>query len=65
MFKTDLPLIGAMRKLWREEGWRFAFRGVGSSMIAVAVPFALTLFLSDTMLTWKYTHKDEQQSKME
>lgn len=54
MFKTDLGLKDSLNKLMKEQGWRFMARGITSNTTAVAVPIAVTIFMTDMMMTWKY-----------
>lgn len=53
MFKTDLSLINSFKKLLREEGWSFLGRGITSNTTAVAVPIAITIFITDLLITNK------------
>ncbi len=53
MFKTDLPLRATCRKLMSEEGWAFMGRGLTSNMTAVAMPIAMTIFLTDLLMSTK------------
>jgi hypothetical protein len=54
MFKTDLPLIKTFKNLLKEEGWAFMGRGVASNTTAVAIPIAITIFMTDILLGMKY-----------
>jgi len=47
MFKTDLSLIQSHQKLMREHGLGYMARGVTSNTAAVAIPIAVTIFLTD------------------
>jgi hypothetical protein len=49
MFKTDLGLSETYRKLMREEGWAFMARGMASNCTAVAIPIAVTIFMTDML----------------
>lgn len=51
MFKTDLSLTEAVKKAYREEGWAFMWRGMGSNVTAVAAPIAMTIFLTDMLMS--------------
>ncbi len=53
MFKTDLGLVDSVKKLIKEEGWTFGARGMASNMFAVAIPIAITIFLTDIFSSWK------------
>lgn len=53
MFKTDLPLMDCMRKIVKEEGWAFMYRGMTSNMTAVAIPIAITIFMTDVFISNK------------
>eukprot|EP00536_Pseudo-nitzschia_multiseries_P004286 jgi/Psemu1/323410/estExt_fgenesh1_pg.C_700038 len=55
-FKTDQGLLRTTRSLWRELGWRFATRGLGKNMIAVALPVGVTIFCTDALI-----HSSQQQ----
>lgn len=54
MFKTDLSVFDAFRKLLREEGWAFATRGLTSNVTAVAIPIAMTIFVTDILQSIKH-----------
>jgi len=58
MFKTDLGIKDAYRKLVKEEGAAFLTRGIASNMTAVAFPLAITIFMTDILLAGKdkYSH---------
>merc|ERR1712194_166985 len=47
MFKTEESLVGTFRRLCREEGQRWLYRGWEKNMVSVAVPIAGTIFLTD------------------
>lgn len=53
MFKTDLSLVNTFKKLVKEEGWAFMGRGITSNTTAVAVPIAVTIFVTDLLITNK------------
>ena len=53
MFKTDLSLTKTVSKLVNEEGSKFTMRGIGPNMTAVAIPIALTIFLTDILRSVK------------
>lgn len=53
MFKTDLPMSQTLRKLMREEGWSFMARGMVPNTTAVAIPVAMTIFLTDVLIDIK------------
>jgi hypothetical protein len=54
MFKTDLPLVQTVRKLYAEQGWAFMTRGMTSNVTAVAIPIAITIFMTDMLKAIKY-----------
>jgi hypothetical protein len=49
MFKTDLGLSAADRKLMTESGWAFMLRGMAPNCTAVAIPIAITIFFTDVL----------------
>lgn len=49
-FKTDMGLLRTTRSLWNELGWKFAIRGLGNNMVAVALPVGVTIFCTDTLI---------------
>jgi len=53
MFKTDLSLTNTFRKVLKEEGWAFTTRGITSNITAVAIPIAITIFMTDVLLSTK------------
>lgn len=75
MFKTDLSLVSATKKLFQEEGWYFmlryvnfyrcvsacllhyfnalVLRGIAPNTTAVAVPIAVTIFMTDILKNLK------------
>lgn len=50
MFKTDLSVGKAFAKLRQEEGPAFAVRGMNKNLVAVAVPIAVTIFMTDFLV---------------
>jgi hypothetical protein len=54
MFKTDLGLSHTCRKLLQEEGWSFLWRGMAPNVTAVAIPIAVTIFLTDMLIAVKH-----------
>ena len=54
MFKTDLGLTTTFRKLLKDEGWAFMGRGMTSNMTAVAIPIAVTIFMTDIFIGLKH-----------
>lgn len=50
MFKTDLGVADAFAKLRREEGMAFAVRGMNKNLVAVAIPIAVTIFVTDVLV---------------
>lgn len=57
MFKTDLPMGKTLSKLLREEGWAFMGRGMAANTTAVALPVAMTIFLTDVLIDFKRSFK--------
>ncbi len=51
MFKTDLSLGATYSKLIKEEGAAFVVRGMASNCTAVAIPIAITIFVTDVLNT--------------
>jgi hypothetical protein len=49
MFKTDLPFVTTFKNILKEEGWAFMYRGITSNMTAVAIPIAVTIFMTDVL----------------
>jgi hypothetical protein len=47
MFRTDRSLRETARRLHRIDGVRWFWRGCDKNLVAVAIPIALTIFLSD------------------
>lgn len=56
MFKTDLGLRQTFDKVLKEEGWAFMGRGIASNMTAVAIPIAITIFMTDVFCNLKHSH---------
>lgn len=50
MFKTDLSVAKALVKLRQEEGLAFAVRGMHKNLVAVAIPIAVTIFMTDFLV---------------
>jgi len=54
MFKTDLPLTDTLKKLQTDyKGLSWTVRGMGKNMVAVAIPVASTIFLTDAFINLK------------
>jgi hypothetical protein len=51
-FKTHLGLRATVQSLWNDMGIRFATRGIGKNMIAVALPVGCTIFFTDAFIQW-------------
>jgi len=51
MFKTDLSLTHSVRTLINKDGWKFMLRGITSNVTAVAVPIAVTIFVTDVLVS--------------
>lgn len=59
MFKTNLGLIQTTQKLRREIGlWNFFTRGMSKNVVAVAIPVATTIFLTDLFIQLSNTSKN-------
>ena len=52
MFKTDMSLVDSFRSLLKQEGWAFGLRGVTSNTTAVAIPIAITIFMTDLLISF-------------
>eukprot|EP00927_Polykrikos_kofoidii_P022227 TRINITY_DN20803_c0_g1_i2.p1 TRINITY_DN20803_c0_g1~~TRINITY_DN20803_c0_g1_i2.p1 ORF type:complete len:298 (+),score=44.27 TRINITY_DN20803_c0_g1_i2:55-948(+) len=52
MFKTDSALGATLRRLFREHGYRWLWRGADKNIVAVAVPVAASIFLTDIFATF-------------
>lgn len=50
MFKTHMGLTATVRHLYQELGAAFLWRGVGKNTVAVAIPVACTIFLTDAFI---------------
>jgi hypothetical protein len=50
MFKTNLGLITTVGDLRSQTGYGFLWRGLGKNMLAVAIPVACTIFLTDVFI---------------
>ena len=57
MFKTDLPLVKTFNHILKAEGWAFMTRGMTSNVTAVAVPIAMTIFMTDLFRGMKHQQK--------
>lgn len=53
MFKTDGRAWDVVRRLCKEEGWSWMVRGCERNVVASAVPIAVTMFLTETFLSWR------------
>lgn len=51
MFKTDQSLVTTFKRVLKEEGWAFTTRGMASNCTAVAMPIAMTIFLTDLLIS--------------
>lgn len=51
MFKTELSLVGTFKHVMKQEGWAFMYRGISSNMTAVAIPIAITIFMTDVLIS--------------
>lgn len=43
----------AFKKVLKEEGWAFMGRGMTSNLTAVAIPIAITIFMTDLFTSMK------------
>ena len=50
MFKFEENFGQTVTRLLRTEGWSFCLRGMQRNLIAVAVPIAMTIFLTDSLI---------------
>ena len=50
MFKTHLGLTATVQHLYRELGVAFLWRGMGKNTVAVAIPVACTIFMTDAFI---------------
>jgi hypothetical protein len=60
MFKTEQSLTTVCKDLYKAEGFNFAFRGMQSNVIAVAIPIAVTIFMTDVLKGMKDSRKDDR-----
>jgi hypothetical protein len=68
MFKTNLSLSDTARYLRKTTGWGFLYRGLGKNLVAVTIPVACTIFLTDVFIQTSRQHTldaKELQSKQE
>ena len=49
MFKFEESFSATVRRLIRNEGYRFCWRGMQRNLIAVAAPIGMTIFLTETI----------------
>lgn len=61
MFKTDLGVGDALTKLRREEGAAFAVRGMTKNLVAVAIPIAVTIFVTDVLVRASETEEEAEE----
>lgn len=52
MFKTNRSLPDTVLHLYQTEGWSFLSRGLVKNLIAVTIPVASTIFLTDALIQW-------------
>ena len=50
MFKFEESFGQTVTRLLRTEGWSFCLRGMQRNLVAVAVPIAMTIFLTDSLI---------------
>lgn len=55
MFKTDESLVKTFRSVMKNEGWAFMTRGMASNLTAVAIPIAITIFMTDILQGYKHS----------
>ena len=53
MFKTDFGFMQTFRHVLKNEGWAFMYRGMNSNVTAVAIPIAVTIFMTDVLQNMK------------
>mmetsp|Transcript_67528 Transcript_67528/g.218220 ORF Transcript_67528/g.218220 Transcript_67528/m.218220 type:complete len:162 (+) Transcript_67528:376-861(+) len=53
MFKTEERVGACLKRLCKEEGARWLFRGCRQNIVASALPIAATIFLTDTFAGWR------------
>lgn len=53
MFKTDLGIVPTVKNLMNKEGFSFMSRGMTSNLTAVAIPIAVTIFMTDVLMGLK------------
>lgn len=63
MFKTNLSLMETVRQLRMQTGYGFLTRGLGKNMLAVAIPVACTIFLTDVFIQMSKQRKLDEQEK--
>ncbi|KAG8467928.1 hypothetical protein KFE25_006980 [Diacronema lutheri] len=56
MFKTDESLPQVCRRLSRDQGVRWLWRGVDKNLVSVAIPIAMTIYLADLFTVMKRNH---------
>lgn len=54
MFKSDESLSAVFRRLCRREGVRWLWRGVDKNLVSVAIPIAMTIYLTDYFVLLKH-----------
>jgi len=53
MFKADESLVQVCNRLTHEQGVRWLWRGVDKNLVSVAIPIAMTIYLTDLFTTLK------------
>jgi Mitochondrial carrier protein len=48
-------LVGTVRHLMQQEGWKFVVRGLDKNIVAVSVPVACTIFFTDVLIQYSNT----------
>merc|ERR1719482_2396018 len=52
MFKTEEGMVTCAMRMSREDGFRWLGRGMQKNYVAVALPIASTIFLTDRLKAW-------------
>eukprot|EP00043_Microstomoeca_roanoka_P013610 m.133468 g.133468 ORF g.133468 m.133468 type:complete len:268 (-) comp15800_c6_seq1:819-1622(-) len=52
MFQTDKSMVDSIKHLHERKGYAFLYQGLSKNLVAVAVPVALTIFLTDAFARW-------------
>jgi hypothetical protein len=52
MFKTEEGMVACITRMTKEHGINWGMRGMGKNWVAVALPIASTIFLTDIFKGW-------------